>query len=307
MRQALAQGNLQDAEQILARLKQEDPLGRETRGFELELYLNSNRLQEASALAGQLRRLFPDSGRILFLAGRAAYRLKQYQEAEYCFRESQRVFPHWRALHWLGKTLCQTDRYEEAEALLLSACERTPYALLDLAWLYERKNDLEAALRKCEEFLERYPSHPFAGEQRLRIKAKMLEPDALIGEVDTMAELGEEVGEVLLPEYVERLFATGQSLRAREEVTKRMGSLHPKLGVRLAWVCYHARAYDLACTLFLANLHGTTLSDYKYLAALEAGARRCNRLSQVLEAYRGLAQQAPQLHGRIRSLTRRKS
>ena len=133
----------------------------------------------------------------------------------------------------------------------------------------------------------------------------MLEPDALIGEVDTLAELGEEIGEALLPEYVERLFATGQSLRAREEITKRMGSLQTKLAVRLAWICYHARAYDLACALFLANLHGPTLSDYKYLAALEAAARRCNRLPQVLEAYRGLAQQAPQLHGRIKSLTRR--
>ncbi len=305
MRQALVQGNLQDAEQILARLKKEDPLSRDTRGLELEFYLNSNQLQEASALARQLRRLFPDSGRILFLAGRVAYRLKHYQEAESCFRESQRVFPHWRALHWLGKTLSQTDRYEEAESLLLSASERTPYALLDLAWLYERKNDLEAALGKCEEFLEKYPAHPFASEQRIRIKAKMLEPDALIGEVDTLAELGEEIGEALLPEYVERLFATGQSLRAREEITKRMGSLQTKLAVRLAWICYHARAYDLACALFLANLHGPTLSDYKYLAALEAAARRCNRLPQVLEAYRGLAQQAPQLHGRIKSLTRR--
>src|SRR5204863_3636988 len=108
---------------------QEDPLSRETRGLELELYLNSNRLQEAGALAGQLRRLFPDSGRILFLAGRVAYRLKHYHEAESCLRESQRVFPHWRALHWLGKTLSQTGRHKEAEALLLSACERTPYAL----------------------------------------------------------------------------------------------------------------------------------------------------------------------------------
>src|SRR5207249_7887387 len=115
MWRALSDGRLQDAEEILNRLKQEDPLSQETRGFELELCLNSNRLAEANALARQLCRLFPQSARILFLAGKVAYRLKDYKEAESHFRESHRVYPHWRNQYWLGKTLTQSGHLAEAE------------------------------------------------------------------------------------------------------------------------------------------------------------------------------------------------
>ena len=79
MRRALGDGRLPEAEDILARLKQEDPLSPETRGFELEISLNSGRLAEANTLARQLSRLFPQSGRIVFLAGKVAYRLKDYK------------------------------------------------------------------------------------------------------------------------------------------------------------------------------------------------------------------------------------
>src|SRR5437867_12740369 len=103
MRRALNQARLQDAEEILTRLKDEDPLSQETRGFELELCLNSNRIAEANTLAQQLCRLFPESGRIFFLAGKVAYRLKNYKEAEARFRESHRIYSHWRTQYWLGK------------------------------------------------------------------------------------------------------------------------------------------------------------------------------------------------------------
>ena len=155
MWRALADGRLQDAEDILIRLKQEDPLGQETRGFELELCLNSNRLAEASALARQLCRLFPESARIFFLAGKVAYRLKDYKEAQSCFRESHRLFPNWRTQWWLGKTLTQAGQFEEAESLLLSVRERNDSVLLDLAWLYERRNDLPGAFKAYEDFLKR--------------------------------------------------------------------------------------------------------------------------------------------------------
>ena len=134
MRRALSGGSLKDAEDILIRLKSEDPLSQETRGLELELLLDSNRLIEASALAGQLSRLFPQSGRIAFLAGKVAYRLRNYKESELHFRESNRIYPHWRNQHWLGKTLTQLGRFDQAEALLLEVCGRTDAALLDLAW-----------------------------------------------------------------------------------------------------------------------------------------------------------------------------
>src|SRR5438045_2832390 len=209
MWRALSDGRLQDAEDILSRLKLEDPLSPETRGFELELYLNSNRLPEAHALARQLCRLFPQSARILFVAGKVAYRLKDYAEAETHFRESHRIYPSWRTQYWLGKALTQSGQFEEAESLLLSAREQTANALLDLAWLYERRNDPAAALKAYDEFLSIDPSHTFATEQRLRLKARMIEPESLIEELGALAQLGEEVPVALLPEYVEKLFQTG--------------------------------------------------------------------------------------------------
>lgn len=304
MRRALKEGRHEDAEQILGRLKQEDPLSPETRGFELELCLNAGRLGEADTLAKQLCRLFPDSGRISFLAGRAAYQLRDYARAEAHFRESYRIYPHWRTQYWLAKALTQLGLLDEAESLLLAAREQTPNAVLQLAWLYERRNDLDGALKHYEEFLAAHPGHSFALEQRLRVKARMLEPESLIEEAGALAELGEELPAVLFTEYVQKLFDTGQTNKARDEVIGRLESLDAKAGSQLAWICYRAKAYDLACTLFLSNLE-TNLSYYKYLNALESAAARCGRIPQVVEAYRSHAGKAPSLHGRARSLLAR--
>ncbi len=304
MRRALGEGHLNEAEQILAQLKIEDPLSRETRGFELELYLNANRLREASALARQLCRLFPQSGRIFFLAGKVAYRLKHYEEAEAHFRESQRIYPYWRTQHWLGKTLTQAGRFEESESLLLLAREHTDAALLDLAWLYERRNDLDAALTAYGDYLGAHPDHSYANEQRIRVKARMLEPEALIEEASALKEMGEEVPATLFPEFVQKLFETGQTPLARDEISAKMATLDAKTAAQVGWICYRARAYDLACALFLAQLR-PNLANYKFLNALESAAARSNRVSLVLEAYASLLAEAPHLHGRRKALARR--
>ncbi len=304
MRQALSRGELSDATDILARLKAEDPLSLETRGLELEFYLRSDRQAEAEALAKQLTNLYPGSARMFFLAGRVAYRQKRYREAESDFRESHRLYPHWRTQHWLGKTLTQSGAFEEAEPLLQVARQHQPRALLDLAWLYERKNDLAAALEACESFLKENPADSFASEQRVRLKARMLESEALIQEADSLSALGEGVSESLLPELVERLFQTGQGARARETVLAKLETLDAKLAARIAWVCYRARAYDLACALFLPHV-ADNLTNFKFLCALESAARKSNRLPQVLETYQTLSPRAPHLHGRLRLLGRR--
>jgi len=304
MRQALARGKLSDAADILARLKVEDPLSVETRGFELEFYLRSDRLRDAEALAGQLTHLFPASGRTYFLAGMLAYRQKRYGEAGSHFRESQRLCPHWQTQHWLGKALTQSGAFAEAEPLLQAAREHQPRALLDLAWLYERKNDLPAALQACEAFLEKRPGDPFAIEQIVRLKARMLEPEDLIQEADNLAAHGERIPEPLVPEIVARMFDTGQGARARETVMERLHITDARMAVRLAWVCHRARAYDLACTLFLNHLE-ENLSNFKYLSALESAGKKSNRLPQVLEAYQKRAPVAPHLYGRLRLLSRR--
>lgn len=304
MRRAVAEGRHEEAEQILSRLREEDPLSQETRGFELEMCLNSNRLAEAEALARQLCALFPESARIAFLAGKLAYRLKQYNVAEAHFSESRRLYPHWRTQYWLGKTLTQTGRLDEAEPLLLQVRDRFPTAHLELAWLYERRNDLQAAMKECDAFLALQPDHAFANERRMRIKARMLEPESFIEEIGTLAELGEEVPPALFPDYVQNLFDMGQTVKARDEVSRAAGRLDPKTASRTAWVCYKAQAYDLACTLFLAHLRAN-LSYFKYLNALEAAAARCGRTADVVEAYRSCAAEMPRLHGRLRSLARR--
>jgi tetratricopeptide (TPR) repeat protein len=304
MKRALAGGELEEAEQILGHLRREDPLSQETRGFELEFYLNSNRLAEAHALGCQLCRLFPGSARIFFLSGKAAYRLKRYEEAETFLRESLRIYPHWRTEQWLGKTLTQTGRFEEAESLLVSVREQSGAALIDLAWLYERRNDPEAALQAYEDYLALHPGNEFAEQQRIRIKARMLDPESLIEEVGALSDLGEDIPPALFPGYVESLFETGQTPRAREEVLARMQNLDAKMGSQVAWICYRARAYDLACTLFISHLRANH-SYFKGLNALESAAAKCGRLPQVLEAYRSLLSEAPHLHGRCRSIARR--
>jgi tetratricopeptide (TPR) repeat protein len=230
--------------------------------------------------------------------------MKDYKQAGSYFQESHRIYPHWRTQHWLGKTLTQAGHLEEAESLLLAARDRTSDALLDLAWLYERKNDLPAALKAYDEFLNLRPNHPVALERRLRIRARMLKPESLIKEIGTLADLGEDVPVALFPDYVERLFETGQTLEARRHITEKMNALEAKTGTQVAWVCYRAKAYDLACALFLAHLR-TNLSYHKYLNALEAAATKCDRLPQVMEAYRSSASELPSLHGRLRSLARR--
>ena len=108
-------------------------------------------------------------------------------------------------------------------------------------------------------------------DERVHIRAKMMQTEDLINEVGALAELGEEIPAALFPEYVQKAFETGETLRAREEISARMQRMDGKTGVRVAWICYKARAYDLACTLFLAYLHDNK-SNYKYLRALESAA-----------------------------------
>jgi hypothetical protein len=100
------------------------------------------------------------------------------------------------------------------------------------------------------------------------------------------------------------LFETGQSPRARDEILARLDSMEPKAAVQIAWICYRAQAYDLACTLFLAHLESNK-TNYKYLAALESAADKCKRLPEVVEAYRRQLPGARQFYGRLKPLTRR--
>jgi len=301
---AIKSRNFADAEALLVRLRQEEPLAVTTRGFELELLLRQNRLVDAEALATQLCQAFPESSRIHFLTGELAFRQKRYDAAERHFRECARLHPLWSADRWLGKTLTNMGRFDEAWSLLEKVKGHDDQVHADLGWLFERKGDLQRALAEFQAFADSRPQSEWARDQVVRIKAKLLDPQSLVDEMEGLADLDEAIPDTLLPEYVEKLFKTGKSREARELLADRTRDVDVRLATRLGWVCYHAMAYDLAYVFFTfalpANLHGA-----KFLTSFEKAAGICHRIEELVELYRDHASQAHNLHGRIKTLVKR--
>ncbi len=304
LRRAIRDRDLEQAADLLERLKGEDPLSLECRGLELEYLLAAHRQQEAQLLAEQLLRLHPDSARVHYLAGRVEYQARCYQQALARFNESNRLFPHWRAQLWCGKSLTQLGRYAEAEAHLLELQEDHPHTGRDLAWLYERMGREEQALRHLECYLQRYPDDSLACAQQQRLRSRILPPEELLEEVETLAELEEEIPPQMLATYLQRLLERGEGAAARRFVDERLAALEAKEAASLAWICYRLQAYDLALRLFLAGLP-VRLGDYKYLQSLESAAMRCERIAELISIYEQHAPAEKKLYGRIRRLRKR--
>jgi tetratricopeptide (TPR) repeat protein len=303
LKQALSRGDLHQAEILLGRLKEEDPLSVQTRSLELALLVRAGRWVEAGALAGQLRTLFPSSARIHYLAGRVNYHGKDYVRALEHFEESERLRPDWQARHWLGKTATQLGRFEQAEAVLLELVGDHPQVVADLAWLYERRCDWTRALQYVDQYLKAHPDDAFIQAQQARLRAAALAPDELVEEVDTLQALDEPVPAELLPNYVRGLLETGQGAAARAFVEAHHAQWDARTAASIAWACRKLQAYDLAVTLFLQGLpEHVQKEDYKYLSALEADARRCHREDEVIAAYGPLTQQHDGFYGRIKAL-----
>ncbi len=304
MARSLRERNLDEAATVLERLKREDPLAVQTRGFELEFLLGSKRLDEARRLAEQLVVLFPGSARIFYLAGQVDYRRKQYPTAASHFRESLRIHVSWLTRSWLGRTLTQMGRFAEAEPILSELVVDHPHVNRDLGWLYERMGDQQRAVKALEKYLAAYPDDRFVTAQIDRLQAQMLGPEQLMEEIDGLLELGEEIPGDLLPEYVDSLLRTGHGQRAREVLASIEAGLEPRVATRVAWVCHRLQAYDLAYRLLLRSL-ADKLADIKHLNALESDALRCGRADELEEHYEALAGEQPRLWGRIRSLKKR--
>ncbi len=300
---ALREGRLDDAASALRRLKQEDPLSVQTRGSELELLLRTNRLDDASVLAEQLVQTFPESARVLFLAGRVAYKNKQYERAEQLLQESYRVSPRWRNRHWYGKTLTQLGRFEQAEPILTEVAAEHSHAETDLAWLYERMGDSGRAIIALERYRQEYPNDRFAAEQLDRLRAKSLDAKQLAQEMATLRELGEELPPALIPEYIESLLCTGQGKLARQVVAEVEPGLDNRTATRLAWICRKMQAFDLSFRLFVRTLP-YNLASIKFLIALERDATRAGRVNELLDLYRSHTTEHPRLWGRIRRLAK---
>ncbi len=301
LRRALRERRIEEYEDILTRLREEDPLSVETRGLELECLVSARSQEAAAKLADQLVTLFPDSARIQYLAGRAAYLAKQYPLAATRFTESQGLHPSWLTRQWLGKTHTQSGAFDKAEALLLPLLEDHPWVARDLAWLYERMDRPQEALRYLDQFLKAYPDDELARTQQLRLSSRVLSPAELVDEVETLEALDETVPPQVFATYIERLLETGQGGQARQIVEQRLANLDIPTTRQLAWNCYRRQAFDLALSLFLRALPEYS-RDFKYLNALEKCARQCQQVDLVIQHYEQLADQDKRFHGRIRSL-----
>ena len=304
LRQALRKGAHAEAAQILDRLKDEDPLSLQTRGLELEHLVFRGRHDEAGPLAGQLLELFPGSARLHYLAGQLAYRCRDYAKAERHYRESLHLYPHWRTRHLLGRTLTQVGRLDEAESVLVDLAPQREECLRDLAWLYERKGDDTRALETLEVYLDKRPRDAAALGQRLRLRARLMEPRELLQDVDILLELGEEIPPEVLPVWFDALLRVGEGRRARQFVREHKGLLDARVATGIGWICYRLQAYDLALELFLVAF-ARNLGSVKYLAALESAAARTDNVAALIEVYHAHAPQEKKLYGRIKSLQRR--
>jgi len=300
LREALGRGDIEQAELVLERLRDAEPLSARTRGMELQFLVRCDRLGEAWQLAQQLVPQFPDSAGILFWAGRAAYRRRDYRNAQRLFRESRRIADRWTTRRWLGKALTQLGGYEEAERLLAPLVAEHPTCGTDLAWLHERMGELDRALEVVEQYLQHMPDNEFARQQRTRLMARTADADEVVGEVDTLRDLGEAVPTEMLPSYVETLLARGEAARVRELLAE-TGPLDLGLTTRLAWVTYKASELDLAFDLFVQAMP-RNLRDNKFHNSLGRAARLCDRQQELLAAYERHAEQEPRLYGRIRKL-----
>jgi len=306
LREAMRRRAWKEAREVLERLKQSDPLSLETRGFELELLVKSGKLDEAEAAATQLTQLFPASGRTHYLAGQLYYKKKAYTRAEHHFRESERIHPHDTVRLCLGKTLTQLGRFDEAEAILSRLAEGGREVSMDLAWLYERTHDYSRALRMVEQRLEKHPDDSFAQGQKLRLRARLVAPDELVEEVETLQAFGEDVPEDLLPEFIDSLLRSGQKRKARDFLERMDPKPNPRLAARLGWVCHRLQAYDLGLDLFVRALPENTANP-KFLSAIERAADLCNRLDELISIYEQHAPEAKRLYGRAKSLERRRN
>lgn len=301
--QALADGRLAEAEDLVQRLEDEDPMSVTTRGLRLELLLRLGRLDEAEPLARQLLDLFPGSARVHWLAARLYGERRDWAAAERHARESDALHTHWRSRHLLGQALVQLGRFDEGEAVLRSLLPERVVVHRDLAWLFERRGQHARAVRELEHLLAAYPQDERAQAQKLRLEARLLAPGELVEEVEGMLELGEDVAPELVPEYVRTLLETGASARARAFVAAHAAAWPPLVASRCAWQAYRLQAWDLACELFVRAL--PVRRDAKTLTALEAAARRSARVEMLIAAYEALAARDPKLYGRVRRLRRK--
>jgi tetratricopeptide (TPR) repeat protein len=298
---ALARGDEAEAEAVLGEMESRAPLAVETRGCRLELLVRMRRDHEAEQVCGLLLGQFPHSARIQYLAGTLRYKRREYAQAERHFAESEQLASSAFTRRWLGRTLTQLGRFDEADAVLGRLSEQGHDVLLDRAWLCERRSDFQRALELVEAHLAHHPGDRFAERQRERLRARRLTPEEVIEEMDALIALGESVPDAVLPDYVRALLEAGR----KDDVRRLLETLEvsPALAGSLAWACHQTFAYDLAFDLFALGLPANT-SYNKYLVAFEKTAERSGRTDDLARIYEQHSERDRRFFGRMKRLRR---
>lgn len=302
LERALYGGRMEEAEALLARLEAEAPLAAETQVLRLEYLVRAGRVDDAKPLAEQVERLHGGSARGLFWCGRRAYSARAYADAERLFAESGRVHEHWSSHRWRGKAQTQLGRYDDAEALLIRLAHKPPVQL-DLAWLYERRGDLERALDHVTRALEHDPDNAFANLQRTRLRARVVGPEALVEDAELLEALGDPLPSETLADYVDALLRTGRPDAARRIFRARIPEVDARTATSMAWAAHKLHAFDLSYEGFTRVVRAN-LNDPKFFGALGRAARMCGRLEELAELYERLAPDAPKLYGQAKRLRR---
>ncbi len=296
--------DLKRAKEGLEELKRHDLLGIETRGLELEYLIETGHFQDASTLATQLVNLFPASSRIQFLAGRLAYRQKNYDRALPLFEESYRLHPSWQSERFIGQTQTQVGNFDAAEPLLLRLIDEHPVCLKDLAWLYERRNEFARAQSVINRYLRHFPGDAFAKQQLQRLQAHALPVADILDEVETLSSFDEDIPGALLNEYVATRLTRGEGDAVRKWLLPRIEKLNARDARSLGWVCHKLNAYDLSFELLLKNFIEQS-GNFKYLGALESSAEKSGQIERLIELYEQHVDEDRRFYGRIKRLSRR--
>ncbi len=300
-RQAIRRHDLEEAARLVGRLGESYPSEAASNGLALELLLAEGRVGEAVTLSERLVTRFPGSAGILFQAGMAAFRQKNHDKALAFFEESERLFPAVKSRRWIGKTLTNLGRLDDAESVLINVYREDPHCGVDLAWLCERKGDHHRSMEYVEKHLARFPDDHWAKAQQTRLRGSALDGNELLAQVEMLEALGESVPEALVAGYVEALAAAGRGDDARRFVRDEATRLSPHVSLNLAWSCYRLQLHDLAYDLFVAQLE-SRLTDVKLLNSLEFAAKRAGKQETLAEIFETLGPKNPALYGRAKKL-----
>ena len=304
IKQWLQQSQLQRVEDGLIELKVLDPLSLETRGLDLEWLVARRDYAQAEQVSKQLLNLFPQSSRIHYLSGKLAYRQKHYTRALTAFEQSYRLHAHWSIEWFIAKTLTQSGHFERAEPLLLRLVTQHPVCLLDLAWLYERKQQYSKALSKVEQYLKFYPQNNFARKKLQGLQVHQLSTRQLVEEVQTLNEFDANIPSDLLSEYISDRLSHGDSKAIRQWLNSHLQNIKPGDALQPGWACFHGNAFDLAYTLMVREFSSQHEND-KYRRALETSAERSGQLEELIDVYQQYTEHDPRFFGRIVKLSKR--